>query len=89
MQMTPQYEQLSTSQLTDQLLLPPTGIGWIQEWYNHWCMILNPYKIKAFVASRTRPVNPPHSDLVLSSVSIRPSSNLNILGVKFDSNLTL
>ena len=42
----------------------------IQEWCNHWCMILNPNKTKALVVSRSRTVNPPHGDLVLSGVSI-------------------
>ena len=59
----------------------------IQEWYNYWCMILNPNKTKALVFSRCRTVNPPHGDLVLSVVSIWGSSNLHIFGVKFDSRL--
>ena len=42
----------------------------IQEWCNHWCMILNPKKTKALVVSRFRTVNPPHGDLVLSGISI-------------------
>ena len=37
--------------------------------------------------SRSRTVNPLHSHLVLSGVSIRASSNLGILGVKFDKML--
>ena len=37
----------------------------IQEWCNHWCMILNPNTTKALVVSRSRTVNPPHGDLVL------------------------
>ena len=57
----------------------------IQEWCNHWFMILNPNKTKALVVSRSRTVNPPHIDLVLSWVSICVSPNLDILGVKFDS----
>ena len=51
-------------------------------------MILNPHQAKALVVSRSRAVNPPHGDLVLSVVSIRASSNLDILSVKFDSKLT-
>ena len=47
-------------------------------------MILNPNKTKALVVSRSRTVNPPHGDLVLSGVSICASPNLDILGVKFD-----
>ena len=42
----------------------------IQEWCNRWCMILNPNKSKALVVSRSRTVNPPLGDLVLSGVSI-------------------
>ena len=51
-------------------------------------MILNPNKTKALVVCRTRTVSPPHGDLVFSVVSIRSSSNLDILGVKFDCKLT-
>ena len=42
----------------------------IQEWCNHWCMILNPNKTKVLVVSRSRIVNSPYGDLVLSEVSI-------------------
>ena len=52
----------------------------IQEWCNHWCMILNHYKTEALVVSRSRTVSPPHGDLVLSGDSIRASSDLYILG---------
>ena len=51
-------------------------------------MILNPNNTKALVASRSMTVNPPHSDLVLSVVSICASPNLDIFGVKFDKRLT-
>ena len=51
-------------------------------------MIVNPNKIKALVFSRSRTVNPPHRDFVLSGVSIRASPILDILSVKFDSKLT-
>ena len=60
----------------------------MQEWCNNCCMILNPNKNKALVDSRSRTVNPPHGDLVLSGVSICASPNLDILRVKFDSRLT-
>ena len=43
----------------------------IQEWYNYRCLIPNPNKTKALVVGRSRSVNPPHGDLVLSGVSIR------------------
>ena len=50
----------------------------VQDWCNHWCMILNPNKIKALVVHISRTVNPPHGDLVLSGVSIAliPGSSL-------------
>ena len=60
----------------------------IQEWCNHWCMIMNHNKTRALVVSRSKTVNPPHRDLVLSGVSICASPNHDILGVKFDSRLT-
>ena len=52
----------------------------IQEWCNHWCMILNPNKNKDLVV-RTE-------DLVLSYVSICASRNLDILCMTFDSRIT-
>ena len=61
----------------------------IQELCNHWCGILNPYKTKTLVVSRSRTMNPPHGDLVLSAVSICADPNLGILGVKSESRLTL
>ena len=60
----------------------------IQEWCNHWYLIPNPYKTKAIVISRSRTVENPYGDLVLSGVCISASPNLDILGVKFDSKLT-
>ena len=51
-------------------------------------MILNLNKTKALVVSRSRTVNPPHGDLVLSGLSICASPNLDILDVKFDNTLT-
>ena len=54
-------------------------------------MILNPYKTKAFVSlvvSRSTTLSPPYGDLILSVVSIQASSNIDILGMKFDSKLT-
>ena len=51
-------------------------------------MILNPDQIKTLVARRSRTVNPPDGDLVMSGVSICASPNLDILGLKFDNQLT-
>ena len=65
------------------------GLARIQKWCNHWCMLLNLNKTMALVVGRFRAVNPPHGDLVLCGVSICASPNLDILGVKFDSRLTL
>ena len=44
---------------------------------------------KVLVVSKSRTVSPHHGDLVLSWVPIRSSPNLDILGMKFDSKLTL
>ena len=52
-------------------------------------MILNPNKTNALVVSRSRTVKRPHGDLILSGVSIHASPNLDILGVKFDSMLSV
>ena len=52
-------------------------------------MILNPNKTRGLLDSRSRTVNFPHGDLVLSGVPICACLNyLDILGVKFDSKLT-
>ena len=53
----------------------------IQEWCNHWCMILNPNITKVLAISRSRTANPPYDDLVLSGISIFASPNLDILGI--------
>ena len=42
----------------------------IQDWCNHWCMILYTNKTKALVVSRSRTMNLPHGDLVLSGIFI-------------------
>ena len=60
----------------------------IQEWCNYWCLILNPNKSRALIVYRSRTANLPHGDLVLSGISIRASTNLDILDVKFESKLT-
>ena len=60
----------------------------IQEWCNHWCMMLNPNKTKALIVSRSRTVNSPFGNLVLFGDSIPASPNLDILDVKFDSKFT-
>ena len=39
----------------------------IQEWCNHWRMILNPNKTKALVVSRSRTVNLPHGESLYHS----------------------
>ena len=40
-----------------------------------------------YKVSRSKTLNPPHGDLVLSWVSICVSPNLDIIGVRFDSRL--
>ena len=86
MQMTPHYWQLFASQQTDLLLLPSRDLARIQEWCNHWSMLLNPNKTKVLVLSKSKTVSPPDGDLVLSGVSIRASPYLDIHGLKFDSS---
>ena len=89
--MTPHYWQLFPNQQTDLLLLHPLinrDVTRIQEWCNHWCMIVNRNETMALMVSRSRTVNPPHGDLFLSGVSICASPNLDILRVKFDNELT-
>ena len=50
--------------------------------------MLNHNKTRVLVVSRSKTVNPPHGDLVLSGVSIRVSSNFDILGGKFHSKIS-
>ena len=40
----------------------------IQEWSNHWCMILNTNKTIDLMVSISRTENPPHGDFVFSRV---------------------
>ena len=60
----------------------------IQEWCNHWFMMLNPNKTKTLMVNRSWTVNHPLGDLVLFGVSICAGLNFDILGLKFDSRLT-
>ena len=58
---------------------PNKDVARIQEWCNHWCKIMNPNKTKSLVVSKSRTVNPPHGDLVLSRVSICTSPTSTFL----------
>ena len=53
MLMSSHYWQLFASRQTDLLLLLPFNrdLARIQEWCNHWRMILNPNKTKALMVS--------------------------------------
>ena len=89
MLMTPHYWQLFAAYIQrPDLLLLPLLINRIQEWCNHWCVVLNPNKTKVLVVSRSMTLNPRHGDLVQSGVSICVSFNLDVRGVKFDSRLS-
>ena len=70
MKMIPHHWQLFANQQTDLLLLPPFNrdLAIIQEWCNHWCIILNPNQTKALVVSRSKTVSLNHGDSVLSVV---------------------
>ena len=92
MLITPQYRQALVRKPADRPAVAASlnrDLARIQEWCNHWWLILNPNKTKALVVSRSRTVNPPHCDLVLSGVSFCASPNHDILDVKFDSRLTI
>ena len=49
------YWQLFANQQTDLLLLPPLTGAWqgFHEWWNHWCILLNPNKTKGYVNNRS------------------------------------
>ena len=73
--MTPHYWQLFASHQTDLLLLPPlteTRLGFRSGAITG---ARYPNKTKASVVSRSRTVNLPHGNLVLSGVSISSSPN--------------
>ena len=61
-------------------------IARIWEWCNLWCMILNPNKTKAVVVSRSRTVNAPRGDLVLSGVSFALVPNSTSLAWSLTAN---
>ena len=90
MQMTPHYWQLCASLQTNLLLLTPlTGI-WLgfrsDAITGAWYRILTKLSLQSCVDPGLRAL--PRGDLILSSVSIRASPNIDILGVKFYSKLT-
>ena len=63
-------------------------LAMIQEWFIHWCMILNQNPTEALVVSWSRTVNLLQVDLVFSGVSIHACPNIDIICMKFDSKLT-
>ena len=57
----------------------------IQQWCKRWRMKLNAKKTKSLIVSRSRTVNPPHPQVLVSGCPINNSDHLTVLGVNFDS----
>ena len=59
----------------------------IQQWCKRWGMKLNAKKTKNLIVSRSRTVNPPHPQVLVSGcpIDIENSDHLTILVVNFDS----
>ena len=60
----------------------------ISDWSSRWDMLVNPSNTRGMIISRSRKVEPLFSDLVIEGSVVEMVSELNILGVIFDSKLT-
>ena len=58
-----------------------------QQWCKRWGMKLDAKKTKSLVVRRSRTVNPPHPQVLVSGCPINNSDHLTILGINFDSKL--
>ena len=92
MQMTPHYKLAVVLKPAEWPAVAASlnrDLARIQEWCNHWCIILNPNKTKVYslVDPGLRAL-PMVTWSCLWCVCIWASPNLDILGLKFDSKLT-
>ena len=60
----------------------------IVDWCARWGMELNAAKTKSMIVSRSRTARPSFPSLVLGTVALSDVSEVDILGVRFDSKLT-
>ena len=61
----------------------------VSEWCDHWGMKLNASKTKTIMVSRSSTMHPQSPSLTIGGTVLRESDDLVILGVIFDSKMTL
>ena len=61
----------------------------VSEWCDLWMMKLNASKTKTMIVSRSRTMHPQSPALTIGGTGLKESDDLVILGVIFDSKMTL
>ena len=64
-------------------------LGRVSEWCDLWGMKLNASKTKTMIVSRSRTMHPQPPPLTIGGTVLKESDDLVILGVTFDSNMTI
>ena len=64
-------------------------LGRVSEWCEIWRMKLNASKTKTMIVSRSRTMHPQSPPLTIGGTVLKESDDLVILGVTFDSKMTL
>ena len=64
-------------------------LGRVSEWCDPWGMKLNASKTKTMIVSRSRTMHPQSSPLTIGGTVLKESDDHVILGVTFDSNMSL
>ena len=63
--------------------------GRVSEWCDLWRMKLNESKTKTLIVSRSRTMHPQSPPLTIGRTALKESADLIILGVTFDSKMTI
>ena len=64
-------------------------LGNVSEWCDIWGIKLNASKTKTMIVSRSRPMHPHSSPVTIGGTVLKESDDLVILGVTFDSKMTV
>ena len=64
-------------------------LGRVSEWCDHWEMKLNVSKTKTMIVSRSRTMHPQSPPLTIGGTVLKEFDDLIILGVTFDSKMTI
>ena len=64
-------------------------LGRASKWCDLWGMKLNASKTKTMIVSRSRTIHPQSPQLTIGGTVLKESDDLIILGVTFDSKMTL